>query len=524
MVFVVRAVPDDRRGWILCVVSAIACIFGACFICVDVFVRLLPGQKDFRIEDSNAFLASSLSLSFGVMIFSALFSMLPSSKRYLIADGVPKQRAGLLMMAAFVVGFVGIQVVSRIIHRFMPSHVVDCDHSHEDDGADENGHDHSHKKGHKNGHPSSLRRSSGHTGADGGSDMTESTPLLLAASNGHVTSSSDEFPATLSLSRQHSQPLPRPAAIRRQSMKEVVRDRLVSFVKDTKTNCDEFGPCYGYSDPCGQECKTHLATRVPAPLREVTSSLHRTPWSLSSENVTVLPVSIEERSSIEDAGSSSGMAGPAELSTGTDTASIAGSKDGADESRQDASSQQAPPDADTDLEAAAAPPHHHHVPTNAFLSIGVQTVLAIGLHKFPEGFIMFATNHANPALGLNVFLALLVHNVAEGFAMALPLYMALGSRLRAIAWASALGGLSQPLGAGVAAIWLWYLGRGDSDNDKNSQGTAYGLLFGVTAGIMVAVALQLFVEGLMLHHNRQLCIGFGFVGMLLLGLSNALVK
>jgi len=45
-----------------------ACSFGATIICVDVVVRLFPGQKQFRIQDSNAFLGCSLSLSFGVMV------------------------------------------------------------------------------------------------------------------------------------------------------------------------------------------------------------------------------------------------------------------------------------------------------------------------------------------------------------------------------------------------------------------------------------------------------------------------
>lgn len=45
-----------------------ACVFGASVICVDVFVRLFPGKHTFRIEESNAFLACSLSLSFGVMV------------------------------------------------------------------------------------------------------------------------------------------------------------------------------------------------------------------------------------------------------------------------------------------------------------------------------------------------------------------------------------------------------------------------------------------------------------------------
>lgn len=180
----------------------------------------------------------------------------------------------------------------------------------------------------------------------------------------------------------------------------------------------------------------------------------------------------------------------------------------------------------TDLEAQEAA-HHHHVPTNAFLSIGLQTVIAIALHKFPEGFITYATNHANPKLGFNVFMALFVHNIAEGFAMALPLYMALNSRLRAIAWSSLLGGASQPLGAGIA--WLVFRvfdpasgGESDASGQVGINNTAYAVLFAATAGIMASVALQLFVESLSLDHNRNLSIAFAFLGMVLLGVSNAI--
>ncbi len=100
------------------------------------------------------FLACSLSLSFGVMVcrtidipfrplpvvamltasklFSSLYSMLPSSMRYLIKDEWDEQTAGIIMMACFVGGFFRIQVVSRLLHQFIPSHVVDCDHTHEE--------------------------------------------------------------------------------------------------------------------------------------------------------------------------------------------------------------------------------------------------------------------------------------------------------------------------------------------------------------------------------------------------------
>lgn len=80
---------NDTRGWIMTALSGIgmfivlviftlaanvacgvACVFGASFICIDIIVRLFPGKKDFRIQDSDVFLSLSLSLSFGVMVCS----------------------------------------------------------------------------------------------------------------------------------------------------------------------------------------------------------------------------------------------------------------------------------------------------------------------------------------------------------------------------------------------------------------------------------------------------------------------
>ena len=49
-----------------------ACILGSFVICVDLLIRRLPGKQSFRINESGPFLASSLSLSFGVMVSPAL--------------------------------------------------------------------------------------------------------------------------------------------------------------------------------------------------------------------------------------------------------------------------------------------------------------------------------------------------------------------------------------------------------------------------------------------------------------------
>ncbi|KAG6055641.1 hypothetical protein E4U32_006201 [Claviceps aff. humidiphila group G2b] len=549
---------NDTRGWIMCVVSGIACVFGASIICVDFIVRLFPGKHTFRIQESNFFLASSLSLSFGVMMFSALYSMLPESKGYLEKDGWEDQPAGLLIMGCFIGGFVGIQAVSRLLHRLMPSHVVDCDHTHGDEPPTQDNHSCNHARGQSrvsrartrwsrqpptNGHVAANKLDTEYVGGqdDGDGAATESTLLLprptmesepesnsarkpppVRSASAMVGSGILQRPTSPTRPSHHRSATDAQVVSRRPSSMFDVR-RLMSFVKDTKCNCDEEGPCYGYTDPCGQECFKHLSTRSsqrpsqsasrqPTTIRTSTGPLHPRAWSI-----------------FNDAGQDDAPDGDQPVSPCYRTSRVASREpqlfpaheapqeapDGASDAGDSNHLSARASTHNADLESQQ---HHHHVPENAFLSIGLQTSIAIALHKFPEGFITYATNHANPALGFNVFMALFVHNISEGFAMCLPLYMALGSRWRAITWSAILGGLSQPLGAGMAAVWFKVAQR----SNMAPNAVVYACLFAVTSGIMVSVGLQLFVEGLSLNHNRNLCIFFGFLGMAVLGLSNAL--
>ena len=73
--------------------SGVACILGASVICIDIIIRQFPGKRDFRIQDSDTFLSMSLSLSFGVMLFSALYSMLPSAKKSMQEGGYSPKEA-----------------------------------------------------------------------------------------------------------------------------------------------------------------------------------------------------------------------------------------------------------------------------------------------------------------------------------------------------------------------------------------------------------------------------------------------
>ncbi|KAK2004911.1 ZIP zinc transporter [Colletotrichum falcatum] len=520
-------VDNDTRGWIMSIVSGMACVLGASIICVDLLVRYIPGRRNFRIQDSSGFLACSLSLSFGVMLYSALNNMLPSAKKYLKDDGFQDQLAGFLIMACFVGGFVGIQVISRLLHQYMPSHVVDCDHTHDHSESDVRSRSQTRKTSLYTSSRRSSRRPLLERVAKNG-HATESTPLLNGGApqenGGVLVAKRHASSRTPSVNTAHSTPARTsrsrgPTVDRRPSMAQV-QQRVMSFVKDTKTNCDEEGPCFGYTDPCGQECFKHLSNR--------STTAPRHPTALRTSMGSLYTHSHTDLDDLEEGGSScdSPMSGKVQTSRTTSKGPTSECHDtdhhghghGHDQDHPD-HSHSIHGDAeqmDEDVEAQ----HHHHVPTNAFLSLGLQTSIAIALHKFPEGFITYATNHANPSLGFSVFMALFVHNITEGFAMALPLYMALGSRLKAMVWAAILGGFSQPLGAGIAVLWL----KLAKHTRLTPTAVAYACMFAITAGIMVSVGLQLFVEALSLNHNRNLCIFFGFMGMALLGITGAIAS
>ena len=392
--------------------------------------------------------------------------------------------------------------------------MVDCDHTHDEQDGD-NSDEHSHE--HYNGHSHQRHES-----------FSEDTPLL-----------SREYPDLKPSLGQRSRSETvetAPSLIRRPTLKTRLTAQVSTLVSGAKSACDEGGPCYGYSDPCGQECLKAISrspTRIsgrqafPAPPRQ--KSLLRTstvPYPRAAqrplEGLGEEPSPLDQ-DTIDSRRPSNRIPGASKaMPRGREAAPIHShfqprseySHDNLESGRKRGFSSES--DGGPPNEPAQA--HHHHVPTNAFLSIGLQTSIAIALHKLPEGFITYATNHANPSLGFTVFVALFIHNITEGFAMALPLYLAIGSRWKAMFWSSLLGGVSQPLGAGAAALWFRLAGKGDMTPGE----TVYGCMFAITAGIMASVALQLFSESLGLTHNRNICITFAFIGMGVLSLSFAL--
>ncbi|KAF1831459.1 Zip-domain-containing protein [Decorospora gaudefroyi] len=478
-------------------------------ICVDLVIRQFPGKKNFKIQDSNAFLSTGLSLSFGVMIFSSLYSMLPSAKNYLKKGGMSPRSAILTLIGCFLVGALGISVLSGILHKYIPHSIVDCNDEH---GADEDGKEHDEEEAHS--HP----------------PMQEQQPGLPEADEHHnhrhhASNSEDSHPTV-------------PA--RRPSLHSAISSKVSQLVTGAEKLCDDNGQCYG--DLCeirparlqARKSLGNLSASRPSGVNRVQTTQGPHERRALLEDVDETTPLIPTRSgpptmdgSLASLASTNGHTEPhsegpndsTPLRKHSRTFSTSSATTHASHTHSHHHAHNHDHDHDHDH---ASHQHHHHVPTNAFLSLGLQTSTAIALHKIPEGFITYATNHANPTLGLSIFVALFIHNITEGFALALPLYLAINSRWKAMLISAVLGGVSQPLGAGVAALWFKIQGRAREGAEDGEMDTVYGCMFAVTAGIMAMVSLQLLGESLDLTHSRRLCFVSAFAGMGILGLSSAL--
>lgn len=129
------------------------------------------------------------------------------------------------------------------------------------------------------------------------------------------------------------------------------------------------------------------------------------------------------------------------------------------------------------------PSHHVEMhtldPTDKLKRLGLFTALTLAIHNFPEGLATFMAALQNSSLGISVAVAVAIHNIPEGVSVALPVYHATNSRLKAFSY-SALSGLAEPAGALVGFFLLRAV----------LHEALFGVMFALVAGIMVYIALD----------------------------------
>jgi zinc transporter, ZIP family len=119
----------------------------------------------------------------------------------------------------------------------------------------------------------------------------------------------------------------------------------------------------------------------------------------------------------------------------------------------------------------------NHITNPKLLRTGILLTIGITIHNIPEGIAVGAGYMHQPEFGLFIAMAIMLHNIPEGIATALPLCksgMCKWDSFRA----AALSGLSEPVGAVVAALFL----------TSFTELVPYALAF--AGGVMVFITLD----------------------------------
>jgi ZIP family zinc transporter len=144
---------------------------------------------------------------------------------------------------------------------------------------------------------------------------------------------------------------------------------------------------------------------------------------------------------------------------------------------------------------------------------GIVVAVSIAIHNFPEGIATFTSALGGPGIAIPITIAIAIHNIPEGIAVAVPIYHATGSRKKAF-WLSFASGLSEPLGAMIAFLFLmpyW-------------SPAVNGIVLAAVSGIMVFISLDELLPSAQKYGEHHLSIIGLVAGMALMGISLFLIN
>ncbi|KAF9985883.1 hypothetical protein BGZ65_009560 [Modicella reniformis] len=541
--FAVYNGSDNYRAWIFTLASAMACVFGAGLIFIDTIATKFVG-REVRMLQNHKFLAGSLGLGSGVMIFSSFYNLLPEAKEALSSElSIFNSYADAALMVFFFAGVGAMTLIHWIMHQFYSgahSPGIESNEAIEQFMQREASQPvlpQHHVKSQLYRHPTSTH-----------------LPMQDAICNGcapdksddeedHYSDSEyvgDEVTSLLNSSFLQIGKTPNSSMDDGENMQrhhgdvesiEVVisdqKDKLLRRAMDRTSNDvgvdldSDFGQA-NYTDQrknswsSASTCSQKPFT--PANKKRKSDNVHEAerprhnsncPLATTKDKHTVSKTNGNLQSSHHQPNdgkinslSTYGSIPPSndhrydpqppsfphsEFATLRHTSFPRLKSSGTIYSRHD------------DLDHAVADTREHADLTE----VGIQTALTIAIHKFPgnewgskkqetmttlefvqKGLITFLSTTADPCLGLSVFIAITVHNLIEGYLIAFPLFIGLQSRGRAFALAAALGGLSQPLGA----LLGWLILR--KVTSMGWQLSATGCIYAMVAGMMTSIAVN----------------------------------
>lgn len=515
-VFLELSTMEMDQGWILVGLSALTTLLGCFVIFTDVVYKwLMPARYSkhpFHINNDTNFLTCSLALSSGCLIFTSLYKLLPKAASYL--KSIPKLKHDKRLLSAtefsfYFGGIVACSLLNLIIHMLTSESLVHCAH-------DGEGHQHHATVDSELGNGHADHHTHSHDNHDHESQIDQ-----LPVDSVKVTEIST-----------HAPPNGPTKAVS-------LLDMSIKALKGKNFQ----GDCYGDWDACASDIvnrsknfpdehndhsKLHFCTRptddnllfIGDDDQHLITNKSEFHIRYPSVDLHSPLIDYHDSGSTKDAGYGSIKSNNIDAQSHTGHDHGHGHGHGHDHDHvfiHDVSLDDALDEEDDGHHER----HHHHIktPFSRLLSIGIQTIVAITFHKFPEGFIMYATSKANPDLGLMIFISMFIHNFVEGFTMTLPIYVAIGSRWKAILISGVLGSLAQPIGAFLG--WLTF--RGGMDMDDNFSVFLIGGLIALTSGFLTFISLQMFASAIGFGGKQERVMRWCFYGIFLICLSSALI-
>jgi ZIP family zinc transporter len=140
---------------------------------------------------------------------------------------------------------------------------------------------------------------------------------------------------------------------------------------------------------------------------------------------------------------------------------------------------------------------------------GIIVALSLVAHNFPEGIAAFTTAMSSGlSVAIPITIAIAIHNIPEGIAVSVPIYHATGNKRKAF-WLSFLSGLSEPLGALIAYLFLmpfW-------------SPLIHGIVMAAVAGIMVYISVDELLPTAEKYGEHHISISGLIAGMVLMAFS-----
>lgn len=494
---------DLSQGWVLTLLLSLLCVLGCFIIFLDdiyylLFPRWITNRYPFVLKENFLFMNGSLAFSAGCLCFTALYRLLPEALVHFKKGANPGDNNNLYLVASFI-GGIAICVIFNVgLHMLTTESVVHCSHDGEDSPVDAEAprklsHSHSHHSAsHNHGH--SQKSSHGHSHSHDQNFVAEEHGLSSALTHSHTHDHMTHD--SLRSSGSSSSELPKTPP---------------NFEEDEVRNISE-------STALVSKPHTEYHSVAP-PLTHKKSLVHFLTHGTAEEEDLLG----------ECKGYSSAELCHYQKSGGLHFCEVPQlRKHNLDDEAEIAVNETHRSDWDGHSHHDPAEHHHHHVnsPMSRLLLIGIQTILAITLHKFPEGFITYITLKTNPQLGVSIFLSLLIHNYTEGFLMCLPLYYSFGEsrwrKWKAVSISAFLGGLSQPAGAFVGYLFIKHLGTGSID--VNKLNFVFGVSMAMTAGFLTVIAMSMYGSAVSFSGLPTFVCYWSLIGMCTIGILSVLTN